>query len=80
MREKILGMLREIYPDIDFEKEKALVDDELLDSFGIIQFVTALMEEYQIEIDAEDIEPENLNSIEAIVAFVEKKQKESAWS
>ena len=76
MKERILKLLEGIQPDIDFEKETALIDDSLLESFDVIQIVTSLMDEFDISIDADDIEPENLNSLDAICAMVERKLAE----
>ena len=75
MEERILEVVRSIRPDVDFEKETALIDDEILDSFEVIQIVTELMEEFGIFIDADDIEPENLNSLEGIREMVERKME-----
>lgn len=76
MKERILKLLEGIQPDIDFENETALIDDSLLESFDVIQIVTGLMDEFDISIDADDIEPENLNSLDAICAMVERKLAE----
>ncbi len=76
MKERILKLLEGIQPDIDFENETALIDDSLLESFDVIQIVTSLMDEFDIFIDADDIEPENLNSLDAICAMVERKLAE----
>ena len=73
MEERILEVVKSIHPDVDFENETALIDDEILDSFDVIQIVTELMEEFNIFIDADDIEPENLNSLENIREMVERK-------
>ena len=73
MEERILEVVKSIRPDVDFERETALIDDEVLDSFDVIQIVTELMEEFNIFIDAADIEPENLNSLENIRDMVERK-------
>ena len=73
MEERILEVVKSIRPDVDFENESALIDDEILDSFDVIQIVTELMEEFNIFIDADDIEPENLNSLENIREMVERK-------
>lgn len=73
MKEKVLELLESIQPDVDFENETALIDDSLLESFDVIQIVTSLMDEFDISIDADDIEPENLNSLDAICAMVERK-------
>ncbi len=75
MEERILEVVKSIRPDVDFEKETALIDDEILDSFDVIQIVTELMEEFGIFIDADDIEPENLNSLEGIREMVERKME-----
>ena len=76
MKERILKLLEGIQPDIDFENETDLIDDSLLESFDVIQIVTSLMDEFDISIDADDIEPENLNSLDAICAMVERKLAE----
>ena len=76
MKERILKLLEGIQPGIDFENETALIDDSLLESFDVIQIVTSLMDEFDISIDADDIEPENLNSLDAICAMVERKLAE----
>lgn len=76
MKERILKLLEGIQPDIDFENETTLIDDSLLESFDVIQIVTSLMDEFDISIDADDIEPENLNSLDAICAMVERKLAE----
>lgn len=73
MREEILELLTEICPDVDFEQETMLIDDNVLDSFAVIQIVTELMEHFNIYIDADDIEPENLNSLDAICEMVQDK-------
>ena len=73
MEERILEVVKSIRPDVDFERETAVIDDEVLDSFDVIQIVTELMEEFNIFIDADDIEPENLNSLENIRDMVERK-------
>lgn len=73
MEEKIMEILKDVRPDVDFENEKALVDDEVIESFDVISIVTTLMDEFDIFIDADDIEPENFNSFEEICEFVKSK-------
>lgn len=73
MKQKIMSIVSEIVPDVDLEHANALIDDGILESFDIIQIVTALMDEFDIDIDADDIEPENLNSIDAMCELVAGK-------
>lgn len=77
MKEQILELLESIRPDVDFQKEQHLIDDEILESFDVIQIVTTLMDEFDIYIDADDIEPENLNNLDVICALVEQKKSEA---
>ena len=73
MKEKIMSILCDVCPEVDFETATELIDEGILDSFSVIQIVTNLMEEFDIYIDADDIEPENLNSFEAICELVQQK-------
>ena len=71
---KLLEILTDINEDVDFINEKALVDDGLIDSFDITSIITALDEEFGVKIEASEIEPENFNSIEAILETVKRYQ------
>lgn len=75
MRERVLEIVQNICPDVDFEKEQALFDDGIIESFDVIQILSELMDEFGIEIDADDIEPANLNSLDSICALIESRMK-----
>ena len=74
--EKLLEVLGEIRPDVDFANEKKLIDDGVLDSFDIMQVVMALNEAYEIDINVEDLEPDNFNTVEAMLQLIQKLQEE----
>ena len=74
--EKILEILNEARPDIDFEDEKELIDGGLLDSFDIVSIISDLNDEFDINIRVTDLKAENFNSVEAIQNLVASKQKE----
>ena len=76
MREKIMEILQDIRPDVDFENEKALIDGHILDSFDILAVVAELVEEFDVEINVQDLLPENFNSVEGLVDLVTKLQEE----
>lgn len=73
MREKVLEILSGVRPDLDFENISDLVDGNYLESFDIISIVTEIMDVFDVYIDADDIEPENLNSLDSICELVENK-------
>lgn len=73
--EKLMNILMEIDDSIDYEKEKALIDRRLLDSFGVITLVSELEEAYDIDIEASEMTPDNFNSAEAIYKMVVRLQE-----
>ncbi|HJC33787.1 acyl carrier protein [Mediterraneibacter glycyrrhizinilyticus] len=73
--EKLMNILMEIDDSIDYEKEKALIDGRLLDSFGVITLVSELEEAYDIDIEASEMTPDNFNSAEAIYKMVVRLQE-----
>lgn len=70
-----MNILREIDDSIDYEKEKALIDDRLLDSFGVITLVSELEDAFDIVIEASEMIPENFNSAQAIYNMVCRLQE-----
>ena len=74
--DKVMQILEEARPDIDFENEKSLIDDNVLDSFDIISIVSELNDAFDIDIDVDDLLPENFNSAEAIFELVTKLSAE----
>ena len=70
MKERILEILKDALPQIDFTASNSLVDDGILDSLSIITLVSELSMEYGVEFDLDHLEPANLNSIDAIVETV----------
>lgn len=70
--ERIIELLQEIKEDIDYENEANLIDDELLDSFDILQLISALDDEFDISIPAAMIIPENFNNVEALWNMVQE--------
>ena len=73
--QKLLEILHDVNEDVDFENETALVDEGYIDSFDINVIIAALDEVYDIHIEVGDIEPENFNSAEAILATVKRYQE-----
>ena len=72
-----MKILEEARPDVDFHKEKKLIDDEILDSFDIISIVGDINDTFDVSISADELLPENFNSAEAIWDLI-RKMKEQA--
>lgn len=69
---RIIEILESVKDDLDYTKETALIDDELLDSFDVVAIIGSLSDEYDITTSVDDMTPENFNSAEAIAQMVDR--------
>lgn len=70
IREVILEMLQELHEEVDFDKEKKLVDNKILDSFDLVTLVAELGEEFDVDITAKDFVEDNFNSLDALTKMI----------
>ena len=54
---ELFDVLKETYPDIDFTKEKNLIDDGILDSVGMVTLISAIEDHFDISVTMEYIQP-----------------------
>lgn len=73
--EKLLKVLNDIRPDIDFENETNLIDGGYLDSFDMVSIISAISENYGVEIKGSDLTPANFNNAKAILNLINKQGK-----
>ncbi|MBR5741694.1 MAG: acyl carrier protein [Firmicutes bacterium] len=74
--DELLEILNGIAPDVDFESEKALIDDKILTSIDIISLVAEISDVFGVDIPPEELVPENFNSAEALWAMIERLDEE----
>lgn len=72
MKKKIISILSELRPEFDFNEPLNFIEEGMLDSFDIINLVTALDSEFSISIDGMDVLPDNFSSVERIEALLKK--------
>ena len=53
--------------------ETSFLDEGIIDSTGILELVDFLEQEFNIQIEDEELVPENLDSIINVDAFIERK-------
>ena len=70
--DKLLEILEDIRPDIDFEGITNLVTGGYLKSFDVLTLVSEIEMEFGKEIPVEQVVPENFESLESIMALIEK--------
>lgn len=75
MKEKVLALLKDEFPGIDFESSDALVDDGILDSLSITGIIAVLSMEFGIMIPYKEIVEDNFNSVDALADMVERLRR-----
>lgn len=70
MEKKILAILEDIDPVIISYDGNTMLEDGTIDSFEVIDIVTALEEEFEVEIDASLVVSENFANKEAIIEMM----------
>ena len=76
MRDKIRDFIVENFlfgDDQDLKNDTSFLESGIIDSTGILELVTFLDETFNVEIADEELVPENLDSINLIVAFLTRK-------
>ncbi len=72
--EKLIAILNEIRPDVDFANETGLIDRGVLDSLDIMEIVAEISDAFGITLSPADIVPENFNSAQALWAMIARLQ------
>ena len=74
--EKLIEILEELNPGVDYENEDKLIDNHLIDSLTILSLVGEIEDEFDVTIPTIEIIPSNFNSVKALWALIEKLQEE----
>ena len=59
--------------DGDLANDVSLLESGIVDSTGIIELVAFLEQTYRITIEDEELVPSNLDSVNNVVSFIERK-------
>ena len=60
----------------ELNNDDSFLDQGILDSTGILEIIFFIEDEFGIKIKDDEMVPENLDSVNRIVAFIERKQQE----
>jgi acyl carrier protein len=58
----------------DFSDDDSFLEMGLIDSTGVLELVSYLEETHGVKVEDEELVPDNLDSINRIVRFIESKQ------
>ena len=74
--EKLIEILTDLNPEVDYNTCTDLVDGRHLDSLTILSLISEIEDEFDVEIPTVEIIPANFNSAKKIMALIEKLQEE----
>ena len=69
---QVLKLVRDLTESDDVQLTTNLLDEGILDSLTTIELITKLEDEFQINIDSEDLNHQNFNTVANIEALVKK--------
>lgn len=59
--------------DTELKNDHSFLDMGILDSMGILEVIALLEDDFNITVEDEEMIPENLDSINNLLAFIQKK-------
>lgn len=76
MEEKIIEIIEDLtgYKDLKKNKEIDLLENEILDSLAFIELISSLENEFNIEIQPTQVDPNTWRSINSIIDLVKSLQ------
>lgn len=74
--ETLLKILNGLHPDVEFEAIDDLYDEGVLDSLDMVRLVTEIGMEFDVQIPAEELIPENFQNVNTILALIERLDEE----
>ena len=74
--ERLIEILEDIQPGIDYESCNDLIDGNYLDSLSIISLISEIEDVFDITIPAVEIVPDNFNSVQSMMEMIERLAEE----
>jgi len=74
--ERLIEILSDLNPDVDYKICTNLIDGHYLDSLSILSLIAELEDEFDVVIPTVEIIPNNFNSAEAMWKMINRLQEE----
>jgi acyl carrier protein len=71
--EKIRGFISETFFVDDFADDDSFLRTGTIDSTGMLELISFVESEFNVQIDDDELVPENLDSVSNLVAFLARK-------
>lgn len=76
MEERVIEIIENLtgYKELKENKDIDLLENEILDSLAFVELITALEEEFDIEIQPTQVNPDTWRNVEKIIELVKSLQ------
>ncbi|MCP4154643.1 MAG: acyl carrier protein [bacterium] len=79
IKEKMKAFIKETFMTggghEEFEDDESFLENGIIDSTGVLELVTFVEETFDIDVEDEEMVPDNLDSFDNLTVFVDKKLK-----
>lgn len=72
--EQLKELLRNNFPNVDFENEKHLMTDGILDSIAVVTIIAEIENAFDVAVTMEYIQPMYFESVETMWDMIEELQ------
>ncbi len=59
--------------DEDLQNDTSMLEEGIIDSTGVLELVSFIEGEFRISVEDDELIPENLDTVDNILKFIEKK-------
>ncbi len=73
VRQYVLDKLLFGRTEVAVDGDTSFLESGIIDSTGVLELVAFLEEEFHVKVEDEDLIPANLDSVNAVTRFVERK-------
>lgn len=73
--DKLIAILTDVCPEVDFVNGTDLVTNGVIDSMDVVAMIGEISDAFDVEVPVEEIKPENFDSAKAIFELIEKLQR-----
>ena len=67
-----MSIMNELMPTKDLTNVNDIIEGGYIDSFELVSLIAALSEHFNVEIDIEELTPQNFNSVDDIVSLLNR--------
>lgn len=72
--EQLIEIMEDLVPGVELRGKTDLVDSGVLKSLTILNLISDISDEFGVTVPVGEVVPENFNSLESIMALIERIQ------